>query len=351
MPAHPYARPAGRLVEIELESGALAGNLLGDPAARSVAVYCSAGTEEGRWPLFVSLAGFTGSGLGQPAWKAFEESLPQRIDRLVATQRMGPVIVAMPDAFTRLGGNQYLNSAAMGRWGDYLVDDLLPAVEGAFPVLPGARAIFGKSSGGYGALTSAMRQPGTWNAVACHSGDMDFDLVYRPHLVPALDRLARALGRPLRDAADLDAATSAFVTSWEQATKVDGKDLHHLMTLAMAASYDPRTDAPFGARLPLDPWTGELDADAWERWRAHDPVKMVDDARCRDGLAALRGLWLDCGGRDQYQIHYGTRQLARKLAAYGVDCEHQEFDGDHSGVSWRLDHSLPWLYHRVTTWI
>lgn len=349
MPSHPFARPAGRLVEIEVESAALAGNLLGDPTRRAVAVYCSPGTEEGRWPLFVSLAGFTGSGLGQTAWKPFEESLPQRIDHLIATHRMGPVIVAMPDAFTRLGGNQYVNSVAMGRWADFLVDDLVPAVEAAFPVLPGARAVFGKSSGGYGAITAAMRQHGVWAAAACHSGDMDFDLVYRPHLVPALDRLARALGRPLRSVADLDAATAAFVTHWEQARKVDGKDLHHLMTLAMAASYDPATDAPFGARLPLDPWTGELDADAWERWRAHDPVRMVDRPECREGLSALRGLWLDCGGRDQYQIHYGTRQLAGKLAAHGISGEYEEFDGDHSGVGWRMDHSLPWLYQRVTT--
>src|SRR5271165_1335481 len=32
---------------------------------------------------------------------------------------MPPVVVAFPDCFTRLGGNQYINSASMGAWEDF----------------------------------------------------------------------------------------------------------------------------------------------------------------------------------------------------------------------------------------
>ncbi|MEX0943769.1 MAG: hypothetical protein WD002_14630 [Pseudomonadales bacterium] len=39
MPLHNFSPPKGRLEIIEIESTALAGNLLGDPARRQVAVY------------------------------------------------------------------------------------------------------------------------------------------------------------------------------------------------------------------------------------------------------------------------------------------------------------------------
>ena len=42
---------------------------------------------------------------------AFGENMPERLDRLIGVGRMPPVAVAFPDCFTRIGGNQYVNSA------------------------------------------------------------------------------------------------------------------------------------------------------------------------------------------------------------------------------------------------
>src|SRR5205823_10330976 len=33
------------------------------------------------------------------------------------------------DLFTRLGGNQYINSASVGAWEDFLLHEMLPAIE------------------------------------------------------------------------------------------------------------------------------------------------------------------------------------------------------------------------------
>jgi len=81
----------------------------------------------------------------------------------------------------------------MGAWEAFLVDEMLPALEARFRVRPGRehRAVFGKSSGGYGALVQGMRHAESWGAVACHSGDVDFDLLYRRELPGTLDALAR----------------------------------------------------------------------------------------------------------------------------------------------------------------
>jgi hypothetical protein len=40
--------------------------------------------------------------------------------------------LAFPDCFTRLGGNQYINSASMGAWEDFLLHEMLPAIEQRF---------------------------------------------------------------------------------------------------------------------------------------------------------------------------------------------------------------------------
>ena len=183
MPTHPFARPRGRIEAIEVHSEALKNNLLGDPPDRSVAVYLPEGYDQTTddYPMMVDIVGFTGSGFGHVGWKAFQENVPQQVDRLIASGAMGPVIVAFPDCFTTLGGNQYINSAAMGNWEDFLCDEMVPVLENRFRIRRGRdhRAIFGKSSGGYGALVHGLRRADTWAAIACHSGDLDFELCYR----------------------------------------------------------------------------------------------------------------------------------------------------------------------------
>src|SRR2546422_331470 len=58
----------------------------------------------------------------------------------------------------------------------------------------GRRGVFGKSSGGYGALTHALLHPDFWSACACHSGDLAFDLVYLPDMPRTLRALAKEGG-------------------------------------------------------------------------------------------------------------------------------------------------------------
>jgi hypothetical protein len=117
------------------------------------------------------------------------------------------------------------------------------------------------------------------------------------------------------------------------------------MNLCMAATYDPDPHAPLGFRLPFHLDTGEILERRWQQWLEHDPVRLV--GRCARNLRRLRGLYIDCGWRDQYHIHYGTRQLSRRLAAAGIAHRYEEFDDDHSDVDYRMDVSLPYLYRAL----
>ena len=51
---------------------------------------------------------------------------------------MPPVIVVFPDCFTPSGGNQYINSSAIGRYADYLNQEIVPLIDSEFLTLASA---------------------------------------------------------------------------------------------------------------------------------------------------------------------------------------------------------------------
>jgi hypothetical protein len=57
----------------------------------------------------------------------------------------------------------------------------------------------------------------------------------------------------------------------------------------------------------------------------------------------LRGIYIDCGWRDQYHIHYGTRILSKRLSEEKIRHTYEEFDDNHSDIDYRMDLSLPFL--------
>ena len=334
-----HLTPAGTIERLLIDSEVLKSNRLGDPTKRGVLVYVPHGIDSAGLPLLVDLTGFTSGGPAHANWKNFGENLPERLDRLIAEEGMPPVVVALPDCFTRLGGNQYINSEAMGRWEDFLIDEMVPAVEARFGCGGnGRRGVFGKSSGGYGSIVHAMRRPDCWAAAACHAGDMAFELCYLPE-APGL----------LRALAKKDGSIEKFITDFEAGPKWSGGDIHTLMSLAMAATYDPDPDpqAFCGIRLPVTEDTCEIIPERWSNWLKWDPVVMAEDHA--DNLKQLKALWIDCGNVDQYNLVYGARRLHRILERAGVDHVYEEFDDNHSSTDYRMDLSLPYLVRALNS--
>jgi S-formylglutathione hydrolase FrmB len=326
-----FAGPAGSVTRMTVESKALAGNLLGDPTVRAVDVYVPAAHDGSGLPLLVDLVGFTGSGLSHTNWAAFRENVPERLDRLIGEGRMEKVVVAFPDCFTRLGGNQYINSAAMGPWEDFLLREMLPAVETRFHCGGvGRRGVLGKSSGGYGAITHALRHADVWAAAACHSGDMGFELCYLPDMPAVLRALART-----------DNSIERWWTEFEAAKKQPEGAGKVINALAMAASYDPDPAEFLGMRLPVTFDTCEIIAERWQNWLRQDPVVALESSA--DDPRLLKALYIDCGRNDQFNLLYGARRFARRLRELGIEHRYEEFPDDHSGVDYRMDESLPFL--------
>ncbi len=331
-----FQGPAGSVTRIVVESRSLSGNLLGDPSSRAVDVYIPAGESGRGLPLLVDLVGFTSSGLSHTNWVGFRENVPERLDRLIGEQHMPPVVVAFPDCFTRLGGNQYVNSAAMGAWEDFLLQEMLPAVETRFGCGGnGRRGVFGKSSGGYGAITHALRHSDIWSAAACHSGDMAFEICYLPDMPAVLRSLAR-----------VDNSIERWWTEFETARKQPDNSFKVMNALAMAASYDPDPTQFLGMRLPVTFDVCEIIEDRWANWLRHDPVVALDSHA--DNLRRLKALYIDCGTSDQFNLLYGARRFVKRLEAYGIAHRYEEFADNHTGVDYRMDESLPFLVQALT---
>ncbi|MGH6894790.1 MAG: alpha/beta hydrolase [Dongiaceae bacterium] len=324
--------PRGQVHRLTIASEVLTGNLLGDPTERELHLYTPPGYDErARLPLLVDVVGFTGSGASHTNWRPFTENVPERLDRLIGEGKMGPVVVAFPDCYSRLGGNQYINSAAIGRYEDYLVEEIVPFVERRFACGgAGNRAIFGKSSGGYGAIMHGMRRADVWAALACHSGDMGFELCYLHDVPKVLNELAKH-GRSIEK----------FMAHFETAPKPTEDEQAVINLLAMAASYDPDPSCFLGIRLPVDLHTGELIPERWRSWLAWDPALLADTHA--DNLRRLKGIHIDCGDRDQFALHYGARRLHRALERLGIAHTYEEFPDDHTAVDYRMDKSLPFL--------
>jgi enterochelin esterase family protein len=320
------------LVIEQFTSRALADNPLNDPVTRQLPIilppdYATSGR---RYPVLYGLTGFTGSGLMMLNISAWQPNLQQRIDRLMAEGKLPPAIYVLPDCFTRYGGSQYLNSTAIGRYEDYMIDEIVPHIDRTYRTIAGpeGRGVFGKSSGGYGSIVLGMKHPDVFGAVACHSGDMYFDLVYVPDFPKFLNAIQKAGG------------LEKWWIEFERKPKKENRDIEAVDILAMAAAYSPNPlAAPFPIDFPFDLETGELKPDVWTRWLQLDPVRMID--RYADNLKKLRLLFIDCGSRDEFNLHFGARILVKKLKALGIAHEHEEFDDGHMNVQYRYEVSLP----------
>lgn len=323
----------GRVIVERMTSEVLRGNAAGDPHVRDVPVYLPPSYDQAkdrRYPVAFILSGFTGRGrmlLNDNPWAP---SLPDRMDALIAAGACDEMILVMPDCFTRFGGSQYIDSSATGRYETHLVEELVPWADANWRTLAGRdhRGVAGKSSGGYGALVLGMRHADVFGAVACHSGDLYFDWCYRGDLPKFCSAIQHAGG------------VEKWLAGFEQRFQKRHEDISVLNMLAMAANYSPNpATKPFGIDLPVDLETGELRPDVWERWLAHDPLRLMD--RHADALRSLRMLYLDCGTRDEFFLHLGARMFARRLRELQIPHEHQEFDDGHMNIGYRYDVSLP----------
>jgi S-formylglutathione hydrolase FrmB len=331
--------PRGRFEEQTVASRVLRGNPLGDPHERPLWVYLPPGYAADparRYPTIYVIQGYTGQ---VDMWwnrTALRPNVPELVDELFAGGTTPPALVAFVDCWTSLGGSQFLNSPATGRYLDYLCDEVVAFVDQRYRTL-GARehrGIAGKSSGGYGAMVVPMLRPEVFGALASHAGDALFEHCYLPDMAKA--------ARALRDQYDgsYERFFADFATRPAFSKDSDGVLLG---IWCMAACYSAEPDGT--VTLPFDPATGRLRDDVWARWLALDPVRMAPGRA--DQLRALGGIYLDAGRRDDYHLDLGAAAFSAELDALGIDHHVELFDGTHSAIEYRYPVGLAFLAERL----
>jgi S-formylglutathione hydrolase FrmB len=325
------ARLTGRWQELSFESQALQGNPLGDPATRPVYVWTPPSYDEGdrRYPCVFILQGFTGTA---PAWfniRPFQRSIPEQIDAAAPE-----AIVVLVDAFTAIGGSQYIDSPAIGNYHTYLCDDLVPWIDSTFRT--DAHALHGHSSGGYGAMVNAMLRPDLFAGFATHAGDALFEDGYQHEFAE--------VARALRDS--YDGSYDRFWEDFRSGRQPLSKKTDHVLlnAWAMAAAYS-------GGELPFDVETAELRDDVWAQWLAWDPVRMAREPRYAEALRAMRVIWIGAGRSDEFHLDLGAAAFHREVVAAGVDesvVHFQLHDGGHFDTAWTVLAALEHLVDRLT---
>ncbi len=326
-----------RIIEVVVPGVTLDGNPLDDPAERRVPVYLPPSYDDKKqFPVIYLLAGFASTGQSFLNYSFGRQSVPEMAESLIAGGKMQETIIVFPDCMTRYGGSQYVDSTATGNYETYLIDEVIPFIERTLSTFADKkhRAIAGKSSGGFGALRLAMKHPDTFAAVACHSGDMAFELCYKPNFPAA----ARVLEQYKGDIAD-------FLSSYERALIKPQKEFALLDLLGMAAAYSPsrETCTPEKIRLPFNPHTCEPVDDVWQEWLSFDPIVMIEQEKYRSALRSLDFLFLDCGTFDEYNLQFGHRIFSAKATHFSIAHRYEEFMGTHSNTSFRYGVSLPAL--------
>ena len=326
----PWERPLhGTLDRLVVESDLLADNPLGDPARRPLYVYRPPGVEPDHprpLPSVYVIQGYTGQLDMWLTRTPFEPTMLERIDAMFAAGDCPDAIVAFVDCWTTYGGSQFLNSSSLGRYQDYLCDEVTAFVDERYPTAADRdrRGLTGKSSGGYGAMVVPMLRPDVFGALASHCGDALFEACYLPGFPAA--------ARKLRD--DFNGSYEVFFERLAAAEHIDLRDLEApLGTYGYAAAYSPDPVNPGKALLPFDIATGRLIDDVWALWLEHDPVRMAPAHA--DALRSMRRIYLDAGRRDEYYLDLGAQAFSAELRAIGAEHSLDLFDGRHGGLTYR----------------
>ena len=166
----------------------------GSPAAvRLPAARVSSSTIAKSLPAVYVIQGYTGQLDMWLSRAAFEPTMIERLDAMFSAATCPDALIVFVDAWTSRGGSQFLNSAATGRYLDYLCDEVVPFVDERYPTRASRdhRGLAGKSSGGYGAMVVPMLRPDVFGALARTPGDALFECCYLPEF--------REVARTLRD--------------------------------------------------------------------------------------------------------------------------------------------------------
>ncbi len=310
--------PSGKIVVDRLYSAALE-NEGGEDPTRRVTVYLPPGYDNSndRYPVLYYLHGFTWSDSMQIVGDKFDKIL----DKAIATGKIKPVIVVMPDHHTLFRGSFYTNSSLTGNWADFTAIDLVKYADENFRTIPNreSRGIVGHSMGGLGAIKIGMLFPDV------------FSCVYG--ISPAVMGMVKGWGPSYTGYK----RAQEIKTREELIKGYDDFDANAAVAIGRAFSPNPQ-NPPFHADLPYT-YEGEnlvVNYPTIKKWKANMPLHMAEDYV--ENLKKLTALKFDWGKNEEYRyVVQGCEAFSLELEILGINHYAEEYVGRHFDKVWTDD--------------
>lgn len=318
---------------LQFQSKALQGNALNDPSQREVVLFLPDKLKEGA-PLLIGLAGFGGGARNFLNFNPMATNFTDVVSRLRKNGNLKDAVIAIPDCYTSYGGNQYINSPAVGMYEDFIIKELVPELSRRYST--GKTGVFGKSSGGFGSYSLSIRHPDIISGFADHSGDAAFEYCYFADFPDAIREFEKAGG----------------VNKWYEnfsnsSNKMAKENMKPINVLAMAAFYSPNSSSPtLGIDFPFDLETGELIESVWKRWELVDPARNIKDNL--ETMKSMKGVFLDVGHSDEFNINFGMRIMHKILKKNSIEHVFEEFEGGHFNITYRYEKTLSFLAEKLS---
>ncbi len=311
--------------ELKHQSQALKKNPLKDPTLRYHPVLVPK-EEILNAPVVLILAGFTGNGPKYLGARSFEKNFAQQIDQAYQQEQAPHAYYIFVDAFSFWGGSQFVNSKAVGNYEDFIKDELYQLIRKH--VSRGPIAIFGASSGGYGALHLCSKYPKKFPYLGALAPDAFFEANYLPDLYQSSPFLE---GKSFKYLKNLHL----------EGRLLNRKNGHALInSIGMSACYSPQGEKG-EFHYPIDLATGLIRNNIWKKWKDKDPVVFL--GKRTQKLKQLKGVFLEVGKRDEFSLQMGSRQIQTMLKKHKVKHHYEEFEGGHFDTSERRPSFLMWL--------
>ncbi len=307
---------------ITIKSEALKNNYLKDTCEREILVFHPEELMDGA-PLLIELAGLNGT-------PKLNNRFSQVLNKLYKKNLMENAVVINPNFSTKYHVNQYINSPAAGNYEDFIINEIIPEISKKYHT--GKTALFGKSSGGFGAYSLAVRHPDIINGFADHFGDSCFEYVYIPDIPVAFKELK---DRNIKD----------YIEEKSKKEDLTDDEIRTMNIIGMSAFYSSNLNNDTGFDLPFDHEIGSFRDEIWKKWLLYDPAKNMENYI--DQLKQMEAIYLDVGKRDEYSLFIGMKTIDKKMNTAGINHKFNEFEGGHFYNTVRYEESLPYLVEKL----
>jgi hypothetical protein len=251
---------------------------------------------------------------------------------------MPPCFHIILDPETSLGHHGFADSANNGPWGAALVEELIPALEAKFRLIPRpeGRLLHGHSSGAWSAMWLQLNRPDVFGGCWASAPDpIDFSAFQTVDLYRDANAFVDEKGQPRPSyRVNLPEAEQVLMTIRQEVGMehaIDPNGLSGEQWATYDAMFSPRDESTGRPKRLLDPLTGEIHRDVAQAWARYDMGKLVASDWPRYGPIVREKIHLACGGLDSFYLNRAVEKF--KVSVEALQAK-QPLDGPGKGSIW-----------------